>query len=383
MQPKMNVELLTRLDQQRSGSRSRCGVFGSLSSGVVFAVFFLGPYVVPPCAAFGPTYVFISSPTSKLIYYSKLPGAMEAARREIPVLKTFCDSGCGFLQPTGIAAYNTGKVLLVADPLASAIYGVPIFNGAEEGKLVAGKPMPVATGVSSRWVTVDGQGSIFYMDANLNAVLKLDGKSVLAMVAGDTGKAEQPQTLYSVNGPPAIPAVNKPRAIVADNFYLYWVNGNNGYNDGTVLRGMETPADLHRELEIRALALNAAAADGICLASTNLFYTADGKVYGMKRGGGTVTVITDKLVAPAGCAWDGDGSVYVADSDEGKVYSFAGNTPNLYPRGVIHEMDVKGATGVSVYMSSSAMLSRAGRSWIAVCLLIGLQIYLATGLPSN
>jgi len=317
-------------------------------------------------AAFGVNYVFVSSPTTKLIYYAKLNNAIDAARRKIPMISTFCDSACGFLSPKGISAYNPGKMLFVADEKASTIFGVEIFAGAEAGKLVAGKPKPVANGVASPWVAVDGQGSIFYLDAMNNAVMKLDGHSVLSAMAGKAKEMQLPQILYSVNGPPPIAAVNKPRAVAADNFYLYWTNGNNGYNDGTVLRGMETPADKHREYEIRAMALNAAAADGICFASTNLYYTADGKIYGLKRSGGTITVISDKLAAPAGCAWDGDGTVFVADSEDGKVYSFAGNTPSLYPRGVVHEMDVQGATGVTVFLMSSAFRHGFARLWIVV-----------------
>ena len=39
--------------------------------------------------------------------------------------------------------------------------------------------------------------------------------------------------------------------------------------------------------------------------------------------------MSNKLSMPRGCAWDGDGTVYVADRGANAVFSFAGNMPTL------------------------------------------------------
>ena len=41
--------------------------------------------------------------------------------------------------------------------------------------------------------------------------------------------------------------------------------------------------------------------------------------------------ISDRLLGPRGCSWDGDATVYIADKAAGALYSFPGNMHNLAP----------------------------------------------------
>ena len=59
---------------------------------------------------------------------------------------------------------------------------------------------------------------------------------------------------------------------------------------------------------------------GICIAGNNVYYTDKRtNLYGVKKHGGGIATISESMKGPRGCAWDGDGTIYVADMEGGKV----------------------------------------------------------------
>merc|ERR1719181_226928 len=81
----------------------------------------------------------------------------------------------------------------------------------------------------------------------------------------------------------------------------------------------------------KMLAQNAPKAMGVCVARSNVFFTAENQIlYGVKAAGGTVAEIYQHFVTPRGCAYDGEGTIYVADED-GSVHSLPSNFPTLRP----------------------------------------------------
>ena len=72
--------------------------------------------------------------------------------------------------------------------------------------------------------------------------------------------------------------------------------------------------------QLDAIAKNSNKVYGVCLSQNNVFYTnTQTFLYGVKKSGGAIATISDKLLGPRGCAWDGDGTIYVADMEGGKV----------------------------------------------------------------
>lgn len=301
----------------------------------------------PSTAAVANRYLLVSSPKNGNIQYAKLLTAQEAALRKPLKLRTV--ELKGLKEPMGIAADNGRMVLYIADPGSSAIWLVPLYVSAADGKLVPGELKQVVSGTKTKWVSVDAVGNLFYTEGEANAVKSLDGIALLKLLNGEQVTL-QPVDLYSAAGPPAVPSVKKPQGIAVDNFHLYWANGENGHDDGAVIRGLENPSDVQKDLDLSQLSSNTQVVYGICLASNSIFYTDDAaNVHGMRLGGGSVATITDKLQAPRGCIWDGDGTIYVADRHGNAIYAFAGDTPSLSPRDVKKALSMNDPYGLTVF----------------------------------
>lgn len=307
----------------------------------------------PSTAAVANRYLLVSSPKDANVQYAKLLSAQEAALRKPLKLRPLSLPG-KLKEPMGISADNGRMVVYIADPAASAIWLLPVFV-ANDGKLVPGDQKQVVSGVKAKWCSVDAVGNLFYTEGESNAVKRVDGLGLSKLLNGEQVTL-MPVDLYSAAGPPAVAFVKKPQGIAVDNFHMYWANGEDGHNAGSVIRGLENPSDVNKELDLTSLSANTQVVYGICLSSTALFYTDDAaNVHGMRRGGGSVATITDKLQAPRGCSWDGDGTVYVADRHGNAIYAFAGDTPSLSPRNVKKALDISDPYGLTVFSGARAL----------------------------
>merc|ERR1719436_1671533 len=113
--------------------------------------------------------------------------------------------------------------------------------------------------------------------------------------------------------------------------------------------------DSQRATTIVPLVAAGKSAFGICMASSRIFYT-DGasSVFSIRtNGGGTHVEVSTGLNTARGCAYDGDGTIFVADSGAGKVYSFSGGAADMSARPLSLALDMPGAYGLAV-MSSLA-----------------------------
>merc|ERR1719405_439613 len=136
----------------------------------------------------------------------------------------------------------------------------------------------------------------------------MTGDATVSMVfqGGDTGQT---------------PAVSSPGGLASapGSGTVYWVNTASGNSKGSLIVGDLTDGFTS------VLATTGEISHGICLTESNIFYTADSQiVYGVKRSGGNPVAVTSLLTKPRGIAYDGDGTVYVADKAQGKIYSFPG-----------------------------------------------------------
>lgn len=280
-------------------------------------------------------YLILSSPRLSKVVYMKIGGSNFTK----PLIED------GLKSPQGIAVENQKKQLFVSDPDSKKIWLFPLLFSDSSPSLYAGKQMVAAHNVEARWVACDGVGNIFFTDERENLVQTVSAENILK---GDpTAK-----TLY--NGI-SIASVSSPGGIAADNFHLYWSNKAAGTMVGSVVKGYENPPKTNIAASVKPLSKNVAKVYGVCLCGNNAFYTdVESYVYGVKKTGGAIITMTDKLLQPRGCTWDGDGTVYVADKMNSAVYSFAGNMQSLVPTEMTRVVDYEDAFSVGVVSDDAA-----------------------------
>lgn len=294
----------------------------------------------------GDSFVIVSSPQNSKVGYFYMPswGHSGDAKTAQPLIDS------GLEAPMGLAVDQYRSQLLVCDPNVQKIYRYDLKADGEQ-LVTDGQQQLVVGNVQARWVAIDNLGNIFFSS-------ELDSKIMKLPVSKLKGGSPSPEVVYDGA---LIPQVSSPGGVAADGFDVYWSNKNSGTIHGSVVRANEKPTTPGDATSVAVLQKNALKIYGVCLAMGNVYYTDEQHhVYGVKKAGGEVEKISSGLQQPRGCAWDGDGSVFVADRGAGKVYSFAGNMHTLAPAEVTHVANFAGANGLAVLaVSGSAGLPSA------------------------
>lgn len=266
--------------------------------------------------------------------------ATPAPAEDLPVLVSE-----GLTYPVGLA-YDAGRgILYVADPKADdnagCIFRYPVTVDPWTGFITAGGMRRAVLNTPSRWVTVDSSGTLYFT---------VEGTGQIQMVPADPLEAK-PVTLYSTESSPSVSA---PGGIATDGFFLYWTNKKEGSINGAVVKALAKRPKVPTQTALGTLAANTNKAYGVCLSHSNVFYSDEGTfVYAVKQaGGGSLEALTGKMKGPRGCAWDGDGTVYVADSKGNAIYSFAANMPSVRGMRQLRKVvDADGPNGIVVITS--------------------------------
>lgn len=297
--------------------------------------------VVASCsgAAFAqsPGFLLVSAPKSQKISWVRLPDGDNDYTRGRPV--TLIDTG--LQHPQGIAVDQVRKRLYVTDPDVQKIYSYQLIIKGDQ-MTTDGRQTVISHDVESRWVAVDGAGNVFFSDEPRNLILKVP---VAKALRGE----QEPEVVY--NGA-SVTEVNEPGGVAVDNFNVFWTNKHFGTKAGSVVRGSETPEATKPHDTVSIVAQNVAKSYGVCLALDNIYYTDSTKfLYGVKKNGGEAAKVSETLKHPRGCAWDGDGTVFVADRGQNAIYAFAGNMHALGHAELTKAYEVEDAFGLAVAVS--------------------------------
>lgn len=279
-------------------------------------------------------FLVISAPKlSKVVYYILTPPARFARPLISRDLKT----------PRGVAVDNDRLNLFVCDPAAGRIYWYKlIVTAIGGGRLETDKRQKIAVNnVEARWVSVDTKGNLFYTNERDNLI---QWKSFAEFESGN----QMARTLYDGK---AIQAVSSPGGIAADGFNLFWTNKAVGTEYGSVVKALEEPPEADVSASVQPIADNALKVYGVCAAGPNIFYTEGNKVYGVKKVGGAVGVVSDTMKQPRGCTFDGDGTVYIADQTGNAVYSMPANLESVHPEPLDKVLDFADSFGLALVVA--------------------------------
>lgn len=286
-------------------------------------------------------FLIVSSPRNARISWVRLPDGPPGNATLAP--QTLIEGGA-LLHPQGVAVDQKHRRLVVADPDNQTIWSYRLE--VDGGKLHAVTPPDqIVHGLESRWVAVDSNGNVFLSDDPESQIWKIPWTPPERRQGEEQGG--EASVLYY--GGSEAQQVNSPGGVAADNMNVYWTNKRFGTSSGVVVKASEMPLPAPREEEsVVVLAKNSQKCYGLCLALNNVFYTdSSQKLYGVKKSGGDVVVVSSGLSKPRGCAYDKDGSVYVADRDAGAVYHFAGNMVVLGSADLVKTFDADDAFGLA------------------------------------
>jgi len=318
-------------------------------------------------------YVIVSSPSQADVFYWLAP-SFERNPEEAQVAAVTANSAApgaltdpsitpmslklGLTAPVGLAVDQSRGGLYVADPEEQKIYR---FNvRATATGLEVGEKKPIVNNIAARWVAVDAVGTLFFSDEQSNLIYKVDAKDLVEPISPtfmsihEAYKDEpvSPTVLYDGAN---VAAVSSPGGVAVDNFRVFWANKGFGTQVGSVVQGYEQPSAAN-PTAVTPIALNAIKVYGVCISSSNVYFTAEDKktLYGVKKMGGAIATVSEKMAGPRGCAWDGDGTVYVADEAGSKVWSFPANMKSLSPQRLDEAFTVQSPSGIAVFTVSFA-----------------------------
>jgi sugar lactone lactonase YvrE len=301
----------------------------------------------------------------------------------------------GLAKPIGIAVDHARNGLYVADYVMGKILRWPMAEDTTLQTLsVTSTSTEIYSGAYVSWIAVDSIGNLFFSDEDTSTIWKVAAHDLIKSGRGKDDEFYDTKKLtYSLNCPgvygsdrptPVVvysrdetktSEVSGPGGLAVDNFHVFWGNKQLGTQVGSIVKGYETstPDKIKQPVKV---ALNTERVYGVCLAGNNIFYTDKRtNIYGVKKHGGGIATISESMKDPRGCTWDGDGTIYVADMEGGKVKSFPSNMLNLAPQKLKDVVEVYQPMSLAVYETAvSNCVSEALRyASAALVLLVALQ----------
>eukprot|EP00927_Polykrikos_kofoidii_P067703 TRINITY_DN63152_c0_g1_i1.p1 TRINITY_DN63152_c0_g1~~TRINITY_DN63152_c0_g1_i1.p1 ORF type:complete len:333 (+),score=55.03 TRINITY_DN63152_c0_g1_i1:88-1086(+) len=296
-------------------------------------------------------FLIVSTPRRSMIAYKRIGGS---SLRKVPDgMQPLITAG--LVHPQGIAVDHKRSALLVADPDSRRIFSYPLTS--TETTLKAGQPSVIAENTEARWVSVDGMGNVYFTDEPQNKILKVATSNV--------SKDTTPTVVY--DGVSMV-QVSAPGGVAVDGFHAYWVNKQTGTQVGSLIQASTKQVRGSSRQLVGALSKHVDKSYGVCLALNNIYFTQpESTLIGVKKMSvDSSTVISNRLLNPRGCAWDGDGTVFVADRGANAVMAFPSNMKYMKSVELYKVADFEDAFGVAVYSGASSLHQRGALLLLAV-----------------
>mmetsp|Transcript_59865 Transcript_59865/g.139997 ORF Transcript_59865/g.139997 Transcript_59865/m.139997 type:complete len:483 (+) Transcript_59865:88-1536(+) len=154
------------------------------------------------------------------------------------------------------------------------------------------------------------------------------------------------------------PHVATPGGVVSDTVQVYWSNENNGFEKGAVATGFADPESSPAgAAQSSKLTSSTDRSYGIAATTSAIIFSDGGGVYGVsKYGGGNATALNDGFILARGLAFDGSGTVFVAD--EGASTVFAMPCSILTEGQPLHPvLSMHGVFGIALIQPSDPMVA--------------------------
>lgn len=178
-------------------------------------------------------------------------------------------------------------------------------------------------------MTVDPTGNLFFTVDGERSLRKISAKTLTALEKG-VSVSKVDELLYDSSSSNFISNIV---GVVSDGTRIYWANSNAAGSNASIASGDGIPNRQPLIANTRVVTPPTFSPHGITKTHSYIFYSAyepnhigiseqwPGKLYGVKITGGTPIALAGGFDYPQGLSWDGDGTVYVADSKAGLVWS--------------------------------------------------------------
>lgn len=244
----------------------------------------------------------------------------------------------GLISPTVVCTDQQNMRVFVADNPAGKVYWyqLKVLDG---NTLVTAGPQRIAMNAFvARGLAVDSVGSLYAIGqasvlpplTSTDALVKQDAVQIATSSTGVLPLDPIPVWTIDNTGAPALLSAAAPIAL--DAFNLYWGNQMEGTTRGVIVKGGKTVPGVDPVASLNPMANNVDSITSLALTPSAVFYGAPGAIYGVAKnkvgalcgtGGASCPLVSDAVQEPTGIVWDGDGTMYVADSGGGVLYSFA------------------------------------------------------------
>lgn len=330
-------------------------------------------------------FLLISSPKLSKICFAELRNFKAVDAQVFPLIDS------GLLHPEGIALDRSRGYLYVNDYGARKIYRYTIKVNHDEEKVknkmeTDGVRLTIVEGIRSHWSSIDQHGNLFFSNDDTKAVNKLPFDTIQKIAGGDVAPSqlvmlsEQDQeavsaaqssarqnaqasnagdeedaptyNIFSLYEAEASPHISEPSGLYVDGPTLFWGNSQGGMTKGAVVKGQAEPqapisggtrgSTGANTFPSETLANNTDQVRGVTKTRDALIYAdSSHKVYAVGlSGAGGVFTLTDQIHSPRGLVWDGDNTVFVADSEVGRIWSFpSGRLSDGQPLDIAVDLD--------------------------------------------
>lgn len=269
-------------------------------------------------------FVIASFPDSRVVLYSRPEWANW---RQLVVQ--------GLTEPKALAVDQQQLRLYVADNAAAKIFWYQL-HVAENILMTDGQSHLAVQGVVVRSLALaqTGANAGLYFSGHtvpLNPALgeSIDGVFFVNFTAvqncGVTVCQDPPEAVWKQSD-----TGTTVEAISMDSFAIWWGNQQKGKSKGAVVKASKTCPIADPSSAMKTYADNVDEVYSVVQTPTTVFYGAAGSIYAVQKNKAETTcgqqdhqcpTVSHNVSKPMSMAWDGDGTIFIADKGKGKVFT--------------------------------------------------------------